>query len=306
MTFLFHALLVATTEDRPPTSPRLVIAHGAIKMDEPFDVPENTRIVTFTSVGNGLAMNMGTEKVLERLKKFYDDGNTLFEDKDNSTQLTENGERFKKQLKYISGNTFEPSNHLPGEPMNNMHLSFTKKMNESLGEIEIQFGSEFQIKEEGETDLKAYAKENAGRTIFVFACRKLDRIPEEQRGLRRELSETRDVEEKKIRGREIQHFIEENENSEMNRNCIEKMVRLSDVSRHLLGTNLLVEIRGLKNQNSQKYNGMLAKIVSFEQGDNKDRVEVLLQDGSQILVKYENLYIEYEYLLLHLLTITSR
>lgn len=299
MTFLFHALLVATTEDRPPTSPRLVIAHGAIKMDEPFDVPENTRIVTFTSVGNGLAMNVGTETVLERLKKFYDDGNTLFEDKDKSTQLTENGKRFKEQLKDISGNTFEPSNHLPGEPMNNMHLSFRKKINESLGEIEIQSGSEFQIKEEGETDLKAYAKENAGRTIFVFACRKLDNIPEEQWELRRELSETRDVEEKKIRGREIQHVIEEKENSE-------EMVRLSDLSRHLLGTNLLVEIRGFKTQTFQKYNGMRAIIVSFEQGDNKDRVKVLLQDGSQKLFKSENLYIEYEYLLLHLLTITSR
>lgn len=172
----------------PPRSPRLVIAHGCSRDDVPFQVPKNTHIITFAPLGEGLDMRAASDPVLNALKDFYAQGSTLFKNNDTTEDLTNDG----KSLVDSIGLSFPPKNHLPGQDMNNMNLSFGQKMSERIGEFELRdFQPSLRMKKEGESSestLKTYAEENKGRTIFVFACRKDDHIPEPQRALMRQLS----------------------------------------------------------------------------------------------------------------------
>ena len=107
-------------------STKIIRSHGSV-IDDPFQIPENVNIITVTELGNTCPLS---QKIDSRIFDFYSDGNTIFENNDNSNSLTENGKLLQNSM---TGSVLF-KNHVGPCTVNNLMLDFKQSFcSKSIG-----------------------------------------------------------------------------------------------------------------------------------------------------------------------------
>jgi len=172
-------------------------------------VPKNINIVTLTPVGVNVPLHRALD---EQIRAFINDGNNFF--KYNKKKFTPEGDSFNRYLQ-SKNDSFIIRNHIEGQEMNDMTISFTANMSEYIGteiyldsprinvrsfsDTFVKHGMHFQLPTMtifdlirylcGVDDIKKVERKVEGHlTLILVACRGCDTAPPKYLSMMRQRS----------------------------------------------------------------------------------------------------------------------